>query len=689
MCRLFIVFSLIVGCVSGCGDDSGAGPGEDNNSNELNEFPSSEDNGEIELTPPERPQLVDWTCPENWLSEMAEDEVWSHSICQPPVQVSCSGATAQFLGDLDCQPVGTACPSGADRFLTESEIRALAPALTGEIIYVDSEAITDGANGSRETPYGTLNQGILHVETGGILALAPGIYRESIWQEKSLGIIGSCPGETQILAPSPGDATPAIYLAAPEGASVVSNLSLTGEQPGIWISGGTDSVLSYLVIEEVITVGIIIQSGTESISVNDVVVRDTQTDSTGTFGYGILAQDAGEVHLNRVVLERNRTSGLLTSMNSETEVILLDATDLVIRDTGIDPLDESGIGITALGGSEITLNRALIEGNREAGISVGDPWMNAVPAVATLNDVAVRGTRSLIEGYGGRGIQLRDGSSITASQLLLEENQECALMVAHTVLGQQSAELNVSDFMIRNTFANDQGQFGFGLAVQNSGNIQMSRGVIERNRMVALASTVLNQAMEYPYIELNDVVISNTQSDEDGKFGRGLSVGTGETVRLIRTLFSGNRDISLAVFGQASSNAADQQTTLTAEHLTVEDTLRADCGYISEGTEGSCIENGMNNGDGAGVLVADDADVSLSDFLIEGAEQAGFRLRGDPGFLPQVDLQIGAIVYNAIGVNIEVEAYHTSLTYDEVYVYDNISDVSRSELHAPDLPNIF
>jgi len=109
----------------------------------------------------------------------------------------------------------------------------------------------------------------------------------------------------------------------------------------------------------------ILVSGT-SMEASDLTIVGTKSEvSTGTRGSGLAVQHEGTATLTRASLSGNRGHGIFVF----GEGTLVTGTDVVITDTlGWEASGIGGVGVGAQNGSALTLTRALVQRNRQAGI---------------------------------------------------------------------------------------------------------------------------------------------------------------------------------------------------------------------------------------------------------------------------------------------------------------------------------
>ncbi|HOW50985.1 MAG TPA: right-handed parallel beta-helix repeat-containing protein [bacterium] len=175
-------------------------------------------------------------------------------------------------------------------------------------------------------------------------------------------------------------------------------------------------------------------SGEPSLTVTgrDITVAGTVEDPFGLIdGHGIVLLNETDVTLDRILIENNRTFGLLVSVYEEGDYTTrLTATDLTVRGTRPQALDESaGIGIGIYRHAEVSFARVLVEHNRTAGVLVYGAEESVCDTMLTAKDLTVRDTAGqAADGEHGIGIALQYGVVATMERVQVEDNRMYGIM---------------------------------------------------------------------------------------------------------------------------------------------------------------------------------------------------------------------------------------------------------------------
>ena len=154
----------------------------------------------------------------------------------------------------------------------------------------------------------------------------------------------------------------------------------------------------------------------------------------------------------------------------------------------------------------------------------------------------IRKTLPNENGEGGRGIHASDGCTVSLTGSLLEENREGGLAVFDS-----GTEVEVSGSVIRKTLPNENGEFGRGIQASEGSTISLTGSLLEENRDIGLA--VDDSGTE---VVVSGSLIRETLPNKKGMHGQGLSVlagasGTGSWCRI-----EGNSAGGLAAYGRSA-----------------------------------------------------------------------------------------------------------------------------------------
>ncbi|MBI5486710.1 MAG: right-handed parallel beta-helix repeat-containing protein [Deltaproteobacteria bacterium] len=192
-------------------------------------------------------------------------------------------------------------------------------------------------------------------------------------------------------------------------------------------------------------------------------------------------------------------------------------------------------GIVAGPGVGLTVQGVIIEGARVLGLYAA----GAAPVVGT--DLVVRDTRHDAAGGYGLGLNAEQHADVTLTRCAFERNRTAGIRVS------SGSHVVLTDVAVRDTAGDGAGRMGRGIAVQDGGQVEVTRGALESNREAGvLASTDA-------VVGLTDVVIRGTEGQEaDRAEGRGLHAQNRAQVTVTRGQFLANRKGGLYASSEAS-----------------------------------------------------------------------------------------------------------------------------------------
>ncbi|MGV3624166.1 MAG: right-handed parallel beta-helix repeat-containing protein [Archangium sp.] len=313
---------------------------------------------------------IGWTnCPAGFT-----DDGWS---CAPVLPTTtCTGATRAALGNDVCSPIGDCNapfpPSAATYF-------------------VDASATPDA------THFATITAALAAAPAGATVAISPGTYRESVTVPRGVKLVGKCAAQVTLIG------SPAVFV---DGVSNVelSGVTLRDSLLALRVERGGKVLLQNAVLEHNERSAVQVLDVNTEVTLRDVVIRDTQPDSTtASFGQGIGASFGAAITLDDVELTNNFETGVFLDREATKGTLnrVLVSNTKPRASTG-----KLGWGIGVQRGATLTATNTVVERNTTAGIAVA-----SAPSVMTLRDVLVRETRV---GLDNAGVQTALGVSVSA-----------------------------------------------------------------------------------------------------------------------------------------------------------------------------------------------------------------------------------------------------------------------------------
>ncbi|RLB51597.1 MAG: hypothetical protein DRJ42_16550 [Deltaproteobacteria bacterium] len=633
-------------------------------------------------------------CPDGW-REVTVDGV---TECDPYAEGGpgvCDAGEAHFPGEPGCRPLGDACPAGDFATTLPTD---------GSVVYVKAGA-APGGDGSLASPYAALNEvNWLSSGSGTTVALAKGTYEGALPLRPGARVVGACAAETVLAGAVPILRSVVTVTGAGE-APLIRNLSIrNAPQAGVLVERGRAVILEGVLIDTVTSVGVSIAGMGTSVTLRDVVVRDTAPGAeVGAPGRGIEVSDEGLLDAERFIVEGCRDMGLLVTGAGSRAMLA----DTVVRD--MQPNTEgvsNGLGIVVFFGAQVEAQRLLVARNSTAGIFIEDPGSSVSLIDAIVEDTRPEGG----DGPFGQGIIAQLGGRLEARRLLIQRNHDSGLATQGAGGG-----ATLIGAVIRDTGPRESdGASGFGIEMDASSHLDAEGLVVQGSRGVGIAVNG-----EGCVATLVDAVVRDTRSRRrDGFAGASVLVVNGGHLIAERVVFEeGNpglfgtgagTDLTLVDAVVRNTRPAEADDTggrgiqlqggarFEADRLRIEQTL--ELGFVAVTGVTANVRDvaiiGTRRGACAATTCADspfgyggvsvNSAVSLTRFEVRDAATCGvFLSAGDETTEPSLDLQSGTVSESTIGACIQIDGYDLDRLSNDVQYSDNGSNLEATMLPVP------
>lgn len=255
------------------------------------------------------------------------------------------------------------------------------------------------------------------------------------------------------------------------------DVGLAAASPALEVRVGSVATVTGALIERARGAAVLLAED-GALTLSDSAIVDTRAGLMGDHsGLGASLEGTAHLTLARVEIAGARRAGLVSRDSA-----VLDATDLVVRDTA--PSGPRGLGVgVSLFGAQSTLTRVLIERASVLGLGISG-------ATATLDahDLVVRDTRSdAADGYYGRGLEANLGAQLTADRLLVERNREVSLFLFDPGTRAQLANVVIRDSLEEECrTACPLGGLGHGVSVLSGASLALTGFVITRSALLGV-----------------------------------------------------------------------------------------------------------------------------------------------------------------------------------------------------------
>jgi len=478
----------------------------------------------------------------SWTPSGESDDTWSpdagiptcaprwvrlpDGTCDPAIRTSCAAGSDPIPGG-DCTATTEAdCPA-ADYVDVSPESGA------ATVVRVRAGADPASADGSVSRPFPTIALGLAGAGAGGWVLVSDGTYGESIALRGSVHVVGRCAARVIIGGSPMGTSLGAPTLGA-HGSSArldARGLQLHGGGFGLSASDGAQVTLRDIVVDGATQYGVSATGRGTRIDARRVRITATRAlDSSG--GPGLAAFDGAHVVVSGAALTTNRLAAAL-AIGTGSRIEVSDAT---IRGTQANTVGAGGLGLSSQQGATIVSTRALIEDNR----AIGALALNG--GRLELVDSIVRATRARADGTGGVGLQADPGSIVTATRVLVTDNRDLGV----SAVG-DGTTVDLTDCVVRGTVPRPRGDGGFGLQSDQGATISATRVLVTDNQRAGVRAYHPRSR-----VEITDTVVRGTLAAPDGTAGVGIVAEAGGFLRATGSLVSLNRESGALALGDDS-----------------------------------------------------------------------------------------------------------------------------------------
>jgi len=627
-------------------------------------------------------------CPTGWRTASMDDGMM---VCEPyegEAPVTCAEGQVHLPGQPGCAPLDAPCPTGdfADDLPSGARILYVRPGETG-------------GDGSLTTPYGTIAEALPGATDGDVIALAKGRYDELVRLSAGVTVHGACSTGT-VLTSSVSIGVGGVIEVGSPGAAVKRVRFDDATRPAVVVDPGGSLSLENVLVTRAGEVGVVVDGG--AITADGLGIEGIRPAADGRFGRGIDVRGGGSFEGRRVSVVRTQDLGV----HAEHEGSHVSLSDFVVYETAVEEASRDfGIGVQVNDGANATLDRGLVGGSGTAGI------LSTRAASVSVTQVVIRDGRGReSDGLRGWGISVQEGSSVTASKLLIDRATETGLLVSGlrgslvledvaivdtrsdllgvgrghglavdhgavaelrrvlflrtrevgVVVIRPDSRLTATDLTIRQTQPDAAGGAGFALLGTRGASIEVDRGLISEAFDVGVFGTA-----EGTRITLTDTIVEDIDSRPiDGRYGRGVDIESGTMLTMLRSTVRRVRNVGVFV---GSTEATATLDGVTVENVDFERCAEAGCttGDVAVGV-GSYAESRMN----------------VRDFTITDARLCGVQV-GPRG---ELDLDGGEVSGCTIGACVVAEPFDIGRLMENVRYRDNGTNLEVSgALPVPDL----
>ncbi|GEM_PF-4192796 len=487
-------------------------------------------------------------CPQGW--KPSQDE----TFCEP-VLAQC------LLGEISlpggqCEPATTPddqCGAGPWPLLEE-------PGTFSDIIHVSKESSCDNNCGSADRPFSSIEEALESAVEGAAVLVGEGTYVEHLTISKPVTLVGLCPQRSIIVAPLPppdeADQLPLVLVLGTADVSIsgfgfahggegvviqdsqgveLFDLALYGEAgtalrltgaeatanhlwitsvhpsqlpeeqlaPGVVVSGESTLAASFLLIEDRMGSGLMVQDEGSSLSLSSSLVGPTQMSSTANDGVGLDVSGGASAEISDCVFLGNHTAharadGVGTHLSVHHTAML----------DGKPNKDGLGRGVNCRSGASCVVTHTLVSGSHDAGLLAVNPQTKLSVSHSAVIDTV--GTKEIpVAIYQG------DSAQVLCSACTVKQREGDGVLSAGGTLGTASAtHMVVEGLLVIGSGAQEAGTVIVGLFV-GAGAISKATSSVFEHLSVGVAGIDKGSSIELTNItirSINSIGIDGTGS---------------------------------------------------------------------------------------------------------------------------------------------------------------------------------
>ena len=259
---------------------------------------------------------------------------------------------------------------------------------------------------------------------------------------------------------------------------------------GINIVDGPEFRIENSIIDSNYSAGLVITGEyTKGVLENTIISNTNPQKFNNEYGYGIEVSNSTQVELNKCLLNNNTSIGVYAFKDKIipqiTKEIELTINDTIVKNTQSSKVDYFfGHGIGVVDDVKLSINRTLIEKNRTFGMIISNS-----DSESKIEDLIIRKTLSKDErtlelpNYGfGLGLVIRDSRDTTISRMILDNNKEIGLKISGS-----NTYVNLTDVKVINTKSWPEYFIrGRGINIHGNANVEIERAELINNKEVGI-----------------------------------------------------------------------------------------------------------------------------------------------------------------------------------------------------------
>ncbi len=393
--------------------------------------------------------------------------------------------------------------------------------------YVHAEA-KSGGDGSKAAPLASIGAAVQAAPIGATIALSAGTWKEALPLHKGQQVVGRCAALTRLYNTVKAAN---VLVDGSSGPVSLRDVSVVGSAVGVLAAAPVKATIERVHIKGASVAGVAAIAKQAHLTLRDVVVAATLTDTDGKNGRGVEASSGGQLTLQRVRVSQQHDIGLLvTGVGSRA-----DADGLLIADTRQTETGKlHGRGVEVGGGASAELIAVRVIGSAESGVRIsgGGSRLQA-------RRLHVQGRLTSVGGPQGLGIIGRSGAELTLHGVHIEDAAGHGL---HITDGSTAAK--VAGLRVERTRPTSLWGHGQGVVVIDGGWLELVGAWLVDNRQAGLSVHAVGSQVWARALQVSGTTPPNAGLQESA----GIVLSGGGQLDIVQGRLHSNHGMGLGIF---------------------------------------------------------------------------------------------------------------------------------------------
>lgn len=392
---------------------------------------------------------------------------------------------------------------------------------------------SDG-QGTADAPFGTLEEGLAAISTGGTLLLAEGVYSGNIiGTEHDLAVWGRCPELVQLAAGT----TAGVVAYGPADVDI-RGLHIGGQHHGVLALGGR-TTLADVQVHDTVRAGVAADGADTFLGMDGVDIDGVDFDPEGWAGQGLLVQSGARVQASGLRVHDVGTAGVALSGSEGV------FDDVEISSVRPSPAHGESYGFDMWGGAQAEVSGLRISGVPMASLFVSDSTVTVVDldvtgpvdegppssvGVMAVLGAQVSGAQWRVTDLGFAGVYIED-SVLSAQEVELEGGMGVGL----SVLGGQ---VDAEDWLIRGVRKAPGRTSGWGILAAQGGVLHLADSHVSGCQTTGIQ-------IEEAEVRLENIELGPAGYSYEASAGRGISVDGPGQLEALGLVIDGRRNAGI------------------------------------------------------------------------------------------------------------------------------------------------